>query len=365
MVRISRQERETSGDGGRLAWSYARTPELRALLRDNEAVQARELNTVGGLDWHVYQTPLYMFIGERPIVDDHGVVRTLPPQGHFKLVDSPVARKRPSAPDRFLNVRHDTHTPLGIVKGRYRTIQNHEAPSVLDELVAAGRAEYVAAGALRGGAQVWWVAKLCETDSGDRRDELDTYVLLMNAHDGSISTTVSVLSVHAETETTIAWPLQSTARTLTLRHTPASATQALNARRVFELARSYRTELDRVVAQMRRTLVTEKQVAAFLDALLPTPAARIRNDRVINQRGITMAENAKALITLAHIRDEAVVPEHGTLFGLLLACQVYSDHLSINRTTPELTPDENRFKRLTSEANLGSRAFKRALRLVP
>jgi hypothetical protein len=77
-----------------------------------------------------------------------------------------------------------------------------------------------------------------------------------------------------------------------------------------------------------------------------------------------MAENTKHLIRLNYLHHEALAPVRGTLFGALMACQVYSDHTSINRTTDDATPEENRFKRLISERNLGSTAFTTALRLL-
>jgi phage/plasmid-like protein (TIGR03299 family) len=365
VVKITRQERRANGDGERLAWSYARTPELSRLLSGSAPVQASELNSVTGLAWCVVQEPLFMFVGGQPSIDDDGIVIATPSDGHFKLVASPTAPRGTVAPDRFLTVRDDTYRPLGIVKRRYRAVQNDEAPLVLDALVAAGRARYEAAGALRGGAQVWWVARLLFPDIAASRGGLETCLLLTNGHDGSVSTTVSVLSVHGGTATTLAWPLPTAARTLTLRHTSSASGEALDAKRVLGLAHSYRTELDCLTARMRETLVTEKQLASFLEALLPTPTASIRDGRVRNQRGITIAENTKSLITLTYLHEEALESVRGTLYGVVLACQYYSDHLTINRTTDEATPDENRFKRLTSEANLGCDAFRHAMELVP
>ena len=70
-----------------------------------------------------------------------------------------------------------------------------------------------------------------------------------------------------------------------------------------------------------------------------------------------MAENTKNLITGIYHHNDTQTHLEGTLWGAVQAVQYYSDHLSINRNTDDASADENRFKRLTSGANLGSRGL--------
>jgi phage/plasmid-like protein (TIGR03299 family) len=361
VVKITRRERSNNLDGPVLPWRYAQTSKLQALLRDNARVLAAEVNDAAGLSWHVYQAAPFFFVGGDPALDDNGVVVAARQHGQCKLVGTRRAAARLPDPDYYFNIRGDTDSVIGIVKKRYRIVQNGQAPSVLDQLVIAGDLRYEAAGALHGGSQIWWLARLVAPAG----DDLQTHLLLTNSHDGSTSLTVAVLSVHTATQTTLAWPLPRTARTLALRHTDSAKEQALEAQRVLELASTYRVQLLRAVQKMSETLLTEPQFTRFTETLVPTPKPVERHGRISNKRGSTMAENTKDLIRLAYLHNETLASLRGTLFGALLACQLYSDHMTINRNTPDSSADENRFKRLTGENNLGAKALNHALELLP
>lgn len=358
MVKITRNASTSNLTDAALPWSYAQSPRLRTLLREKETARAAEVNQAAGLAWRVYQTKPFFFVGGEPNYDDDGVLSRTPPDGHFRLVGTRRTRSTGVEPDCYLNVRDDVHRVIGIVKKRYRILQNDEAPVVLDQLVAAGELRYEAAGALHDGSQVWWLATL---PAALPRTGLQMHVLLTNSHDGSTSLTVSMIAVHPQTTTTLAWPLPTAARTMALRHTDSLRQRALGARRVLEHAAAYRVKLEQTVEAMAATLLTEPQFTAFLDALVPTRKPVTKDDRVVNQRGVTMAENTKDLIRLTYLHDDALAPVRGTLFAALLACQFYTDHLSISRTTEGASAEENRFKRLTSGTNLGCQAFSRAL----
>jgi hypothetical protein len=149
-----------------------------------------------------------------------------------------------------------------------------------------------------------------------------------------------------------------------LRHTDSARTQAIDAARALDLARGYRQELRRLAELMLLTPLTQDAFWAFLDGLLPTPKPKRDAGRIANQRGITMAENAKGVIAQVYAFNDRQRQLEGTLWGAVQACAFYANHLSINRNTPEASADENRFKRLTGEQNLGSRAFVHATRLL-
>jgi phage/plasmid-like protein (TIGR03299 family) len=362
VVKITRNARTSNCEGGALPWAYAQTSRVRELLQANETALAAELNEAAGLDWTVYQAAPFFFVAGDPPVDEHGFLTvTATTRKSCRLVARPGASGRPPEPDYFFNVRSDTQHVVGIVKGRYRILQNEQAPAVLDQLVGSGALRYEAAGSLHRGARVFWLARL----RAGADHELQTHVLLMNSHDGSTSLAVSVVAAHAATRTTLAWPIPNIPRTLTIRHTDSATEQALEARRVLQLASAYRAALLRTVDRRLATSLTVQEFTRFLETVVPIPAPRKKGGRTTNRRGITMAENTQELIRLAYFRNEALAPARGTLFAALLACQHYADHLSISRTTDDASPEENRFKRLTSEDNLGAKAFRHALGLLP
>jgi len=263
-------------------------------------------------------------------------------------------------------VRDDTQQVLGVVKKRYRILQNDSGPQLLDELVAAGDALYETAGSLHGGSQVWWLLKLPEETalSGDLREQLQTSILLCNSHDGSIATTITTIVLRKINQTTLTWPLPNTPFTNRTKHCNTSTTRTLAAHEALNRANNYTSELRTAAEQMLERKINDGQFTAFLNQLVPTPRAKITNDRALNQRGITMADNTKGQITQIYHHNPTQTHVHGTLWGALQAVQYYSDHLATNRNTDDASADENRFKRLTSGKTLGSQAFAQALALV-
>ena len=363
--------REAAGHGvdsmlavGQPPWHYAVNSDMIALREASANVTSNEVNEAAGLTWSVYQTPAYIAVGRNPSFGLDGYVTGQDVNVSFKLVGTAREQGNPPVPDYYLNVRDDIHRVIGVVKKRYRVFQNVEAPILLDNLVDSGDAIYETAGSLHGGSQVWWLMKLPEGVSvgGDPREKLETYILLTNSHDGSTSIVVAVVTIRVVCQNTLAWSLSNALRSMKIRHTESSREQFMEARRTLELGFTYQNELLAIGDRMINTSFSDDGFRAFLDSLIPTPEPVVKDNKVTNQRGITMAKNTKGAISRIYRDNDTQKNIEGTLWGAVQACQFYSDHLAINRNTDDATADENRFKRLTSGANLGSKAFAQALR---
>ena len=375
--------RLVSGEGidsmmavGKSPWHYTYNQDMIKLLDEGTKVTSKEINEVAGLDWNVYQTPAYIYVGGEPAIDTTGYVETpnqveLQPNLGFKLVGTQREANKQPVPDYYLNVRDDIHRVVGVVKKRYRLFQNVEAPIFLDNLVDSGDAVYETAGSLHGGSQVWWLMKMPEGVSvaGDAREKLETYLLLTNSHDGSTSIVVAVVTIRVVCQNTLAWSLRSAIRNMKVKHTESAKEQFMEARRTLELGFTYQAELGQIADEMVNTSFSDAEFTKFLDSLVPTPEPitghNAKGETVVkNQRGITMAQNTKGTITQVYFNNPTQKNIEGTLWGAVQACQFYSDHQSISRETDDSSKDENRFKRLTSGQNLGSEAFTKALALV-
>jgi phage/plasmid-like protein (TIGR03299 family) len=365
--------RDANGDAvdsmvsiGKPPWHYAENAELIRLRRQGETLTSKDVNELAGLTWTVYQSPAYLYVGRQPDLRENGFLAQPASAGvgrGFKLVGTQRNPGSVPEPDYYLNVRDDIHRVVGIVKKRYRVFQNLEAPIFLDNLVDSGDAIYETAGSLHGGSQVWWLMKLPEgvAVAGDAREELETYILLTNSHDGSTSIVVAIVTIRVVCQNTLAWSLGNALRTMKIRHTESAKEQFMEARRTLELGFTYQSELLTIGDQMLHTPFSDDHFQTFLDSLVPTPEAVVKDNKVTNQRGITMANNTKREITNIYYHHETQTHLTGTLWGAVQAVQNYSDHLSISRTTDDAKPEENRFKRLTSGANLGSKGFREAL----
>ena len=89
--------------------------------------------------------------------------------------------------DRYRVTRRVTDQAiLGVVKKGWRPIQNKEAFELFDSVLGEAHAVYSDAGSLQGGSKVFITAKLPEPILvGPKKDPIDRYILLSNAHDGT------------------------------------------------------------------------------------------------------------------------------------------------------------------------------------
>lgn len=88
-------------------------------------------------------------------------------------------------PSKIANVRSDTNGVLGIVSKKYKVFQNHEAFSLVNEIVKDKLAIWDSAGCLKNGEYVWMQAKLPKTLYATPEDAVETYVLVTNCHNGT------------------------------------------------------------------------------------------------------------------------------------------------------------------------------------
>lgn len=83
-------------------------------------------------------------------------------------------------------VRDDIKQPLGIVGNNYKVLQNSQAFNFFEPFVENEMASLETAGSLFNGKKVFVLAKIKSDNMVvDKNDEVEKYILLSNAHDGS------------------------------------------------------------------------------------------------------------------------------------------------------------------------------------
>lgn len=129
----------------------------KAVPADVTAEQAIKL---AELDWDVETAPIVTNDQKRTAVDDYRVTR--------RVQDNCI---------------------LGVVPKNFKPIQNRDAFGLFDRVVGTGRAIYHTAGSLQNGSKVFILAKLpgmLEVGKGiGKTDDVEKYLLLSNAHDGT------------------------------------------------------------------------------------------------------------------------------------------------------------------------------------
>jgi len=143
-------EVETMFYAGETPWHGLGT-KLDHIATSEEAIVA------AGLDWEVEMYGVY--------------TRTTDPT--FQVV-----------PGYFATTRKTDNKVFGVMKSRFKPVQNREAFTFFDNVVGEKLAIYHTAGSLKEGAIVWILAKLPGNFS-IKGDQVDKYLLLTNSHDGS------------------------------------------------------------------------------------------------------------------------------------------------------------------------------------
>ena len=145
----------------------------------DNAPDTRTALQLAGLDWHVNLQPVYARLDDGSVNDGN----TIECKDHRAMV-------------RDVHQRDGSITSdcLGIVGTRYVPLQNDESFRWFDPLVADGSVELEAAGSVKGGRNVWILARIAgkPLQVGRMADDVaSAYLLLSNSHDGTRSVTVA------------------------------------------------------------------------------------------------------------------------------------------------------------------------------
>lgn len=210
---------------------------------------------------------------------------------------------------------------LGIVKGRYEPIQNAEAFNFFDHLIGQGKAVYDTAGALRGGRQVWLLAKV-DGEIGICGDAHRQYALMLTSHDGSYAMQVTWVLERVVCANTLSIALCGAQNTCKVRHTASWKDKEAEAARVLGLGEHYFKTVQESLAKLHSQLLTPEQMAQFTELLLP---AKVEDGKPVPTR----TANIRAEIDRLFDRGDGNKGQ--SRWDALQAVTDYADHFSTLR----------------------------------
>lgn len=260
------------------------------------AISIAEVVKVAGIDWAVELSPLY-----------HKV------DGHFVEM----------SPKRFAIRRETDKRVYGSVGAGYRPIQNAEAASFLDELMASGDLKVEAAGSLEFGRRVWILARIPD-EIIIAGDKTYPYLLYTNAHDGLKACNVFPTAVRVVCNNTERAAFWSRDRSLTVHipHVGDIDGKIATARRVLGLSldifKAYGSVMSELAAEDGLPLVQP-----FLAQLFPPKFDEVGKELENRQREEKLAE-----VTAMFNREPGQ-----TAFGLLNAVTAWVDHVNLPATS--------------------------------
>lgn len=176
----------------------------------------------------------------------------------------PVFANGNEIPGYFANVRSDTNEVLGVVRNRYKIVQNTEAFDFVDGIVANKHLEcrYETAGSLFNGRRIFLLVKLPNKDL--LGDLVENYLFFTNSHDGSSALTAGITNVRVVCNNTLQIALEGASRIWRCRHTTNIEGKKQQAKEALGMAVKYMEGMEKTAWQMASKKINEERFLRLL-----------------------------------------------------------------------------------------------------
>lgn len=236
--------------------------------------------------------------------------------------------------DAFATVASDTNEVLGVVGAQYTPLQNEIAFDFFDSAASDGTILFETAGALGKGERIWLLARTpnnsFEVVPGD---EIKSYMLLSNSHDGSSGVEVRSTSVRVVCQNTLGMAVRGAKPVVRLRHTKSVEARLRMAGDLLRQHAEHQKTYQEALQYLAKFPITDDLVQAFelemfgdLDA---TPEGR---GRTLLANKLEQFENLLVRGAGTEIKGVA-----GSLYGMVQAYTEWADWASPVRGTSDRT----------------------------
>jgi len=239
-------------------------------------------------------------------------------------------------------VRTDTDTVLGVVGNGYEPLQNRDAFRFFDAVVEGKEARYETAGALKGGRQIWLLAKIKGQIPILKDDVIDKYFLLTNRHDGMGSVSGRVTPIRVVCDNTLTAAMNRNVKEeIRIVHRGNVADRLEFAGTLLARLGAFYDELSEVYRKFAKINIKEKQMKAYIaEALRPYSGVQTEQQMIEmkeeiepSTRLITEVNRVMELVETGRGTDLKGV--RGTLWGTYNAITEYVDHVKVPRAGEE------------------------------
>lgn len=151
-----------------------------------------EMLVAAGLDWTVSKRPVY-------VPDKPEVWNLLDPTQECDLIH---------CPQDFKIVRDTDNQLLGNCGSDYQPFQNHEVMRFFKRFTEAGQMSMETAGSLKGGKDIWGLAKLKDSFRLAGDDKVEGYLLLNNSHEAGKALNILFTAIRVVCNNTLTMALR-------------------------------------------------------------------------------------------------------------------------------------------------------------
>ncbi|OMQ93645.1 DUF932 domain-containing protein [Burkholderia pseudomallei] len=225
-------------------------------------------------------------------------------------------------PEQKVLYRSDTKAPLSVVSARYQVVQPSEILEFYRDLTEVGGFQLETAGVLKEGRKLWALARTGQRATLKGKDEVNGYLLLATACDGTLATTAQFTSVRVVCNNTLQIALGDSASAVKVPHRSQFDAQAVK-RQLGIAISSWDAFIARTKALAERK-VSDSAAEAFLRRVLTysTPNASDRDTLAVNERAI----KAVGQLYAGRGKGADLASASGTAWGLLNSVTEYVDH---------------------------------------
>ena len=158
----------------------------------------------------------------------------------------------------FCNMRTDKNIPLGVVKGRYKIVQNIEAFDFVDDIVGNKEVpcRYETAGSLFNGKRIFLLVKLPNKEL--LGDDVENYLFFTNSHDGTSSLMAGITNVRVVCNNTLQMAIKGSKRTWSCRHTMNIVEKKQQAKESLGLAVKYMDSMNDMAEKLYQIKIDEE-----------------------------------------------------------------------------------------------------------
>ena len=195
----------------------------------------------------------------------------------------PVMANGKEIPNYFANVRSDTNEALGVVRGRYKVVQNTEAFDFVDGIIENKDVEcrYETAGSLFNGRKIFLLVKLPNKEL--LGDDVENYLFFTNSHDGSSALTAGITNVRVVCNNTLQMAIKGAQRTWTCRHTDSIFAKKAQAQEALGLAVTYMDSMDKTAEELAMKTINEELFFRRLFEKNPTNLCEKNKEQAIER----------------------------------------------------------------------------------
>lgn len=250
-----------------------------------DAMTSKEAIELAGMNFEVKLAPLFAGVETIKLEETYNYQNAL--RCGIGKLDEVSFYNAGKVEGNFASYRTDTNHIFGVVGSRYEVVQNHEAFDFFDSIIGEGNAAYETAGALGNGEKIFITAKL-PNKLIVKKEDIDKYLLLTMAHDGSGSIQAMFTPIRVVCNNTLSMALGSANNKISIRHTKNARTKLDLAKKILGVVENQSNSLSEIFNNFADARIDEAKIKAVIqtsfgfkeeeDGTFTTRAANIMND---------------------------------------------------------------------------------------